>query len=532
MNEDVFIYRPLKLNTQSIIKIAIEPVNPSEHPKIMDGLRKVNKSYPLLDCMNPPSTGRVVETSSLKWFAEASNKKNDDCRTAGEDPGRGRGVFFRVNYDWDLLASPAILAFGPYNTSTHILVDEKLSVDCLKQYKALAYRVEEYAFNDGTVKQLLNLKGTIPVRYKGNTYHIPVAIWLLDTHPRYAPLCYVQPTSDMHIKVSMYVDHNGKIYLPYLHDWNPAHSDLLGLIQVMIVTFGDYPPVYSKPKNAAKTEVMPLQQQQQTPYPTQSFMPQPPTSTQSPYCPYPQQQQQQFPPYPAAAGGGYVGYGQPSGAGTSYPPYMPQGMPTAGGYNTGYNPSAQGTGTITEEHIKASLVSAVEDKLKRRIQEKVNQCHVKDSIVQGFQLGSRDRPLCEEPIRNVKFKIIDQSIAHETFHRRGRQIIPTARRVAYSAFPMATPRLMESYLFVQVQAPADCVSSVNTVLARQRGHVAQDAPPCSRGKFAVHFDQAIPIECSRGICAKVYHVCSGSGEDYHNVSRGHLFLIAVSERKQ
>lgn len=35
------------------------------------------------------------------------------------------------------------------------------------------------------------------------------------------------------------------------------------------------------------------------------------------------------------------------------------------------NPSS--TGTITEEHIKASLISAVEDKLRRRIQEKVNQ---------------------------------------------------------------------------------------------------------------------------------------------------------------
>lgn len=264
---------------------------------------------------------------------------------------------------------------------TDAAATKKDVIDCLKQYKALTYRVEEYAFNDGTVKQLLNLKGTIPVRYKGNTYHIPVAIWLLDTHPRYAPLCYVQPTSDMHIKVSMYVDHNGKIYLPYLHDWNPAHSDLLGLIQVMIVTFGDYPPVYSKPKNATKTEVMP---QQQTPYPTQSFMPQPPTSTQSPYCPYPQQQQQQFPPYPAAAGG-YGGYGQPSGAGASYPPYMPPGMPTAAGYNTGYNPSAQGTGTITEEHIKASLVSAVEDKLKRRIQEKVNQCQAEIQTLKRTQ---------------------------------------------------------------------------------------------------------------------------------------------------
>ena len=42
------IFRPLKFNTQSVIKVAVEPINPSELPKMLDGLRKVNKSYPLL----------------------------------------------------------------------------------------------------------------------------------------------------------------------------------------------------------------------------------------------------------------------------------------------------------------------------------------------------------------------------------------------------------------------------------------------------------------------------------------------------
>ena len=122
---------------------------------------------------------------------------------------------------------------------------------------------------------------------------------------------------------------------------------------------------------------------------------------------------------------------------------------------------------------------------------------VKDSIVQGFQWGTREGPLCEEPIRyemmlkengflinngiinknrNAKFKILDAVIADEPVHRGGGQIIPTSRRVAYSAFLMATPRLMEPYLFVEVQAPADCVSAVYSVLARRRGHVTQDAP--------------------------------------------------------
>eukprot|EP01101_Sappina_pedata_P011403 TRINITY_DN7677_c0_g1_i1.p1 TRINITY_DN7677_c0_g1~~TRINITY_DN7677_c0_g1_i1.p1 ORF type:complete len:978 (+),score=435.62 TRINITY_DN7677_c0_g1_i1:64-2997(+) len=101
---------------------------------------------------------------------------------------------------------------------------------------------------------------------------------------------------------------------------------------------------------------------------------------------------------------------------------------------------------------------------------------VKDSVVQGFQWGTREGPLCEEPIRNVKFKILHASIANEPIYRGGGQIIPTARRVAYSAFLMATPKLMEPVNFVEVIPPEDCVSSVYPVLARRRGHVTQDLP--------------------------------------------------------
>lgn len=71
---------------------------------------------------------------------------------------------------------------------------------------------------------------------------------------------------------------------------------------------------------------------------------------------------------------------------------------------------------------------------------------------------------------------MDAMIADEPILRSGGQIIPTARRVAYSAFLMATPRLMEPYYFVEVQAPADCVSAVYTVLSKRRGHITQDIP--------------------------------------------------------
>lgn len=81
-------------------------------------------------------------------------------------------------------------------------------------------------FNDGSRADLLNLTGTIPVNYKDATYNIPICIWLMDTHPKNAPICYVKPTSDMSIKISMFVDQNGKIYLPYLHDWVPVSINI------------------------------------------------------------------------------------------------------------------------------------------------------------------------------------------------------------------------------------------------------------------------------------------------------------------
>ena len=62
-DEELYIFRPLKFNTQSVIKIAVEPVNPSELPKMLDGLRKVNKSYPLLNT-------RVEESGSMSFWVK------------------------------------------------------------------------------------------------------------------------------------------------------------------------------------------------------------------------------------------------------------------------------------------------------------------------------------------------------------------------------------------------------------------------------------------------------------------------------
>lgn len=125
----------------------------------------------------------------------------------------------------------------------------------------------------------------------------------------------------------------------------------MGLIQVMIVTFGDAPPVYAKPKESA------------APYPTQrkqffnatifsefsltdalsilAFMPQPSAggpSSSKPYLPYPATGNNCM-PYPSSNFGNFPQYPAASGsnnqpAGTGYPPYMPPS--SSPGYNNMY----------------------------------------------------------------------------------------------------------------------------------------------------------------------------------------------------
>ncbi|KAI4377177.1 hypothetical protein MLD38_014852 [Melastoma candidum] len=285
-DEDVYIFRPLQFNTLPVVKTATEPLNPSELPKMVEGLRKINKIYPLAITKVEESgehtvlgTGElyldsimkdlrelysevevkvadpvvsfcetVVESSSMRCFAETPNKKNKSNVLVKNEivsidwKKKELGVFFQKKYDWDLLAARSIWAFGPDKQGPNILLDDTLSSE--------------------VDKNLLN--------------------------------------------------------------------------------------------------------------------------------------------------------------------------------------------------------------------------SVKDAIVQGFQWGAREWPLCDA--RNVKFKIVDAIIAPEPLHRGSGQIIPTAWRVAYSSFLVATPRLMEPVYYVEIETPIDCVSVIYTVLSRRHGHVTADVPqpgtPC------------------------------------------------------
>nr|XP_027217186.1 tumor susceptibility gene 101 protein-like isoform X5 [Penaeus vannamei] len=246
----------------------------------------------------------------------------------------------------------------------------------------------------------------------GSTYNIPICIWLLDNHPLSSPMVYVKPTPDMLIKASRHVDQNGKVYLPYLHEWNPNSSDLPGLIQIMIMTFSEMPPVYSKPKTAQPPGATPYP----LPYPTNSpgYMPMPGGGPNMPYSPAQTGANTVYPPYPTQPGGyppsttpypvyppastaGYppsqppTSYPPPySAGGITYPPYpsttssVPTGQATETSGVTGTSTTTS-TGTITEEHIRASLISAVSDRVRAKLRDSYGGSQAEVSVLRQQQ---------------------------------------------------------------------------------------------------------------------------------------------------
>lgn len=109
---------------------------------------------------------------------------------------------------------------------------------------------------------------------------------------------------------------------------------------------------------------------------------------------------------------------------------------------------------------------------------------IKAPVVQAFQWTTREGPLCEEPIRGVKFKLQHAKIAEEPIHRGGGQIIPTARKVSFLSFLMAEPRMMEPYLMVEIIAPSEILRSPAASTSRDfKRSLLEDIVESRRGKI-------------------------------------------------
>ncbi|KAK8052125.1 elongation factor 2 [Apiospora rasikravindrae] len=96
---------------------------------------------------------------------------------------------------------------------------------------------------------------------------------------------------------------------------------------------------------------------------------------------------------------------------------------------------------------------------------------IKDSVVSGFQWATREGPVAEEPMRGVRWNIMDVTLHADAIHRGAGQIMPTTRRVLYASTLLSEPALQEPVFLVEIQVPEQAMGGVYGVLTRRRGHV-------------------------------------------------------------
>lgn len=129
---------------------------------------------------------------------------------------------------------------------------------------------------------------------------------------------------------------------------------------------------------------------------------------------------------------------------------------------------------------------------------------LKSFIVQGFQWAMREGPLCDEPVRGLKLKIIDIKLADEMIDCNGGQIIPMVRNACYAAMLLAQPRLLEpTYrLDVLIKLPSDqdphqLKLGLDRMLSKRRGNLyANSAIP---GTQLYQFEGLVPVLDSVGL---------------------------------
>jgi len=130
---------------------------------------------------------------------------------------------------------------------------------------------------------------------------------------------------------------------------------------------------------------------------------------------------------------------------------------------------------------------------------------VRDMVISGFRWACQAGPLCEEPIRGVKVKLMDAQLHEDPVHRGPAQIMPAIRRAIFGSFLTANPILLEPIYRIQVSVPAEWVGQVSSLLTRKRGRILSSE---QKGALLA-VDGYIPVAETFGLAADLRSVTSG-----------------------
>jgi elongation factor 2 len=198
--------RVMKFSVSPVVRVAVEPKNPSDLPKLVEGLKRLSKSDPCVKCYIEESGEHIVagagelhleiclkdlqeeftgielkttdpvvsfrETVSAKsnqtCLSKSPNKHNrlwctaepladglaeaiEDGQVTPRDDPKARARLLAEKYGWDLTEARKIWCFGPETTGPNVLVDVSKGVQYLNEIKDSFVAAFQWATKEGVL---------------------------------------------------------------------------------------------------------------------------------------------------------------------------------------------------------------------------------------------------------------------------------------------------------------------------------------------------------------------------------------------
>jgi elongation factor 2 len=213
-NDDAHTIKAMKFSVSPVVRVAVECKNPADLPKLVDGLKRLSKSDPMVQCSieetgehiiagagelhleiclkdlqddfmggaeirvsDPVVSYRetVVDRSTRIVMAKSPNKHNrlyfqavameeglpeaieEGLVTPRDDP-KARGKFLAEKFGWDKDMGRKIWCFGPDTTGPNIILDVTKGVQYLNEIKDSCVAAFQWATKEGAMTEE-NMRG-------------------------------------------------------------------------------------------------------------------------------------------------------------------------------------------------------------------------------------------------------------------------------------------------------------------------------------------------------------------------------------
>merc|ERR1711899_19896 len=171
--KDAHNMKVMKFSVSPVVRVAVEPKNPSELPKLVEGLKRLAKSDPMVQCIIEESGEHIIAGAGelhleicLKDLEEDHAQIElmksvpmpdgladdiDKGEVAPRQDFKIRGRYLADTYEYDVGEARKIWCFGPDTNGPNLLIDVTKGVQYLNEIKDSVVAGFQWATKEGVL---------------------------------------------------------------------------------------------------------------------------------------------------------------------------------------------------------------------------------------------------------------------------------------------------------------------------------------------------------------------------------------------